>query len=273
MEGVALVSLGALLGRTWSSVTNLVRPPTAAALFRRALEYRNAGRYDEAARLVAEGIERAPQSGLGHLLAAYLHVARHENEPATLAFRRVLALDPYHPRALLGLARIALEENDVKASVALLDRALRFYPDFPEARALQEKVASGPGRRAVTAAAAPAGAPPMAARDLELGIPARDLAVTRADGSVVRARVDDERAQALAHHMAQVHRMASATLARAGLGPLRRGVVETGGGMTLLVSDAGLILSATVDGQLEIGAGLIRIGELGTKLGIKANPT
>jgi tetratricopeptide (TPR) repeat protein len=251
----------------------MIRPPTAASLFRRALEYRNTGRYDEAARLVAEGIEQAPQSSMGHLLAGYLHVARHENEPATLAFRRVLALDPYHPRALLGLARIALEEHDLKASVALLDRALQFYPDFPEARALQEMVANGSRQRAETSAAPLAEAPSMAARDLELGIPARDLVVTRADGSVVRAQVDDERARSLAHHMAQVHRMASATLARAGLGPLRRGVVKAGAGMTLLVSDVGLILSATVDGQLEIGAGLIRIGELGTKLGIKATPS
>jgi tetratricopeptide (TPR) repeat protein len=273
MKGVVLVSLGALLGRTWSGITALLRPPTAAALFRRALEHSSSGRYDEAARLMAEGIEQAPQSGVGHLLTAYLHVARHEIEPATLAFRRVLALDPYHPRALLGLARIAFEENDLKGSVALLDRALQFYPDFPEARAFQEMLASGPGPRAATAAAAPAGAPLMADRDLELGIPAWDLAMTRPDGGVVRAGVDDERAQSLAHHMAQVHRMASATLARAGLGPLRRGVVETGAGMTLLVSDGGLILSATVDGQIEIGAGLIRIGELGTKLGITVNPS
>ena len=257
------MSLGAVLGRTWSGITNRVRPPTAAALFRRALEYRDSGRYDEAARLVAEGIEQAPQSGFGHLLAAYLHVARREMEPAKLAFRRVLVLDPYHPRALLGLARIAFDESDLEASRALLDRTLQFYPDFAEARAFQGMVMTGSGPPAV---------PPMAAHELELGIPARDLAVTRTDGSVVRARVDDERAQSLAHHMAQVHRTASATLARAGLGPLRRGVVETGGGMTLLLSDAGLILSATVDGHVEIGAGLIQIGQLGTKLGIRASP-
>ena len=269
MEGVALVSLGALLGRTWSGIIGMVRPPTAAALFRRALECRNAGRYDEASRLVAEGIEQAPQSGIGHLLAAYLYVARREIEPAKLAFRRVLALDPYHPRALLGLARIALEEHDLETSRALLDRALQFYPDFPEARALQEMVVTV--SRPAAATAAPVGAPLTAAHDLELGIPARDLALTRADGSVVQAPVDDTRAQALAYHLAQVHRMVSATLARAGLGPLRRGVVETPGEMTLFVSDAGLILSASVDGDVGIAPGLIQIGALGTKLGMKTS--
>ena len=266
------MSLGALLGRTWNGIASIVvRPPTAAALFRRALEYRNAGRYDEAARLVAEGIEQAPQSSIGHLLAGYLCAARREIEPAKLAFRRVLALDPYHPRALLGLARIALEENDLEASRALLDRALQFYPDFPEARALQEMAISPSGPAAATTGAAPAGTPLMSAGDLELGIPARDLSVTRADGSPVVARVDDKRAQVLAHHLAQVHRMATATLACAGLGPLRRGVVETGGGMTLLLSDAGLILSATVDGHVEIGAGLTQIADLATKLGMTAS--
>ena len=127
------------------------------------------------------------------------------------------------------------------------------------------------GPVAATAAPAPVGAPLTAARDLALGIPARDLALTRADGSVVQARVDDARAQALAHHLAQVHRMVSATLARAGLGPLRRGVVDTGGEMTLFVSDAGLILSASVDGDVGIAPGLIQIGALGTKLGMKTS--
>ena len=271
MEGVALVSLGALLGRTWSGITGMGRPPTAAALFRRALECRDAGRYDEAVRLVAEGIEQAPQSGFGHLLAAYLYVARREIEPAKIAFRRVLALDPYHPRALLGLARIALEEHDFETSRVLLDRALQLYPDFPEARALQEIVLGLPGPAAATAAPAPLSAPLMAAHNLAPGIPARDLALTRADGSVVQARVDGARAQALAHHLAQVHRMVSATLARAGLGPLRRGVVETRGEMTLFVSDAGLILSATVDGHVAIAAGLIQLGALGTQLGMKTS--
>ena len=265
------MSLGALLGRTWSSIIGMVRTPTAVALFRRALECQNAGRYDEATRLVAEGIAQAPQSGIGHLLAAYLSVARREMEPAKLAFHRVLALDPYHPRALLGLARIALEENDLETSRALLDRALQFYPEFPEARALQEMAKSVSGPAAATALPAAVGAPLTAAHDLDLGIPARDLALTRTDGSVVRARVDDMHAQALAHHLAQVHRIVSATLARAGLGPLRRGVVETQGEMTLFVSDAGLILSATVDGHVAIAPGLVQIGALGTKLGMKTS--
>jgi len=35
-----------------------------------------------------------------------------ETGQARTSFERVLALEPTHPRALLGLARIALEESD-----------------------------------------------------------------------------------------------------------------------------------------------------------------
>ncbi len=265
------MGLATLLGRTWSGITSLVRPPTGAGLFRLADQYRNEGRYDEAARLVAEGLERAPQSGVGHLLSAYLHVAVREIGPAKLAFHRVLALDPHHPRALLGLARIAIEEDDLEGSKALLDRALQFYLDFPEAQALRDMVMSWSSSQAPAAEAGPAVTPPMRADDLPLGAPARDVAVTRADGTLLLTGVDDERANPLAQHVAQVHRTASATLARAGLGPLRRGVIETGAGMTFLLTDAGLILSATLDRNVEIDAGLAQIARLWTKLGVKGS--
>src|SRR5260370_9044451 len=61
---------------------------------------------------------------------------------AKTSFRRVLSLDPYHPRALFGLARIALEEGDIEGCRPFLDRAIQYFPDFPEAKALQEMVAT-----------------------------------------------------------------------------------------------------------------------------------
>ena len=81
------VSFATLLERTWSGITGMVRKPsTPAALFRQADRYRNEGRYDEAARLVAQGLRQAPDSHVGRLLSAYLYVAA----------RRELVRVPWH---------------------------------------------------------------------------------------------------------------------------------------------------------------------------------
>jgi hypothetical protein len=62
--------------------------------------------------------------------------------------------------------------------------------------------------------------------------------------------------------------MASATLGRAGFGPLHHGVIETGTGTTFLLSESDLFLSATLSDSNEIGAGLAAVGALWTTLGI-----
>jgi len=261
------VSFATLLERTWSGITGMVRKPsTPAALFRQADRYRNEGRYDEAARLAAEGLRQAPDSRVGRLLSAYLYVAARRTDRAKTAFHRVLDLDPYHPRALLGLARICIEERDLEGSKVLLDRALQYYADFPEAQALREMVVSWSSAPAPVAEASP----PTLPGDLKTAVPARDLVMTRTDGTLVFARTDAERGNQLAQHLTQVYRMASATLSRAGLGALRRGAIDSGSHMTFLVSDANLILSATLDGNVEVGAGLAQVGRLWTEIGVKA---
>ena len=141
------MGFGALLERVLSSFATL-RSPSAAELFRRADRLRHEGRYPEATRLVQEGLRRAPTSAAGHLLAGYLHLAAREVGPAREAFQSALALDPDHPRALLGLARIAIEAGDPDTARPALARALLYHPDFPEARALAEMLASwGRGSR------------------------------------------------------------------------------------------------------------------------------
>jgi tetratricopeptide (TPR) repeat protein len=259
------VHFARLVGRGWSGITGMVRPRTAAALFRRADRYRNEGRYDEAARLVAEGLQQAPDSSLGHLLSAYLHVAAREMDRGKTAFHHVLALDRYHPRALLGLARISLEEQDLEASKDFLDQALRYYADFPEARALRDLLDSWSSAPPPTAPAAPVDVP-------DASVPARDLVLTRTDGTVLFVRSDEERGSHVAQHLTKVYRMASAALSRAGLGPLRRGAIATESGTTFILSDGDTVLSATLEGQVEIGAGLAQVGRLWPKRGAKEYP-
>lgn len=259
------MSLATFLERTWSGLTGLVRPRSAASLFRLADQYRHEGRYEEAADLIAEGLRLSPNIAVGHLLDAYLHVVFREMPAAKESFRRVLALDPYHPRALFGLARIALEEGDIDGCRPFLDRAIQYFPDFPEAKALQEMVATW----SAPAVATPGALGTMSMDRLRPPAGARDLILTHADGTLVFAQGSEERQRQLAQHMTQVYRIASATLARAGLGALRRGVVEGASEMTFVRSDGGVILGVALPPDVEVGAGLVQVGRLWTDLNVK----
>ena len=260
------MGLATFLERTWSGLAGLVRPRSAASLFRLADQYRHEGRYEEAAELITEGLRVAPNIAVGHLLDAYLHVVFREMPAAKTSFRRVLSLDPYHPRALFGLARIALEEGDIEGCRPFLDRAIQYFPDFPEAKALQEMVATW-SAPAVAAPSAAVGA--INTERLRMPQGARDLILAHTDGTLVFAQGGEERQRQLGLHVTQVFRIASATLARAGLGALRRGVVEGSSEMTFLRSDGGIILGVALPREIEVGAGLIQVGRLWTDLNIK----
>jgi tetratricopeptide (TPR) repeat protein len=254
-EGLGLMRFRGMLARTWNGVRAKIGPPAAATVFRQADQCRTESRYERAAALVSRGLEQDPDSAVGHLLAGYIHVARREAGPAKLAFQRVLELDRHHPRALLGLARLAIEEDDLPRARALLDRALQVYPVFPEAAALQDIVVS----RCAIAGTARAGSPSAGSSAPVDGLAARDIVVTRPDGALVRTTCADERATLVSQHMKQVLGMSSTTLARAGLGSLRRGIIDTDSGTTLVVSDVGLVFTATLDLGVDVGAALLEV--------------
>jgi len=258
------VGLTTFLERTWSGITGLVKPRSASSLFRLADQYRHEGRYEDASELITEGLRVSPNIAVGHLLDAYLHVVFREMAAAKASFRRVLSLDPYHPRALFGLARIALEEGDIEGCRPFLDRAIQYFPDFPEAKALQEMVSTW------TAPAAGASSAIGTISTERLPPGAHDLVLTHADGTLVFAQGAEERQRHLGLHMTQVYRIASATLARAGLGAMRRGVIEGAAETTFLRSDGGVILGVALAREVEVGAGLVQVGRLWTDLNIKA---
>jgi len=258
------VGLRSLLEWAWSGISGALRSPSAAGLFRRADRLRHDGQYEEAERLVAEGLRRSPNSAAGHLLAAYLHLALREPGPAREAFEHALSLDPEHPRALLGLARLAIEESNLERARPYLERALQYHADFPEARALQEMIAGwAPLSVAAPAAGRPSTGVPERLRLLPGG---RDLIMARADGVVVLAQGGQERQGQLAPHITQVSRIASTTLARAGLGALRRGVIESVSETTYLQTDVGLVLAITLPNSVAPGAGLAELARLWTEL-------
>ena len=251
-----------LLSRIWDAITSFTRPPNAATLFRRADLYRQEGRFEEAAELVAQGLRLAPNNGVGHLLSAYLHLAFRQIGPAKSEFQSVLDLDPYHPRALLGLAKIALEERDLAACRPFLDKAL------------QEMVASW------TMTAAPAGqrpayaGPPIQVEKLKPPAGGREFVLTQADGTLVFSQQGDKDAEDLAAHVTQVYRIASATLQRAGLGSLRRGIVQAFTETTFFRSNDRFILALSFPQDVKVGFGLLETDKLWTtslrELGVRA---
>jgi tetratricopeptide (TPR) repeat protein len=260
------VSLAALLERTLHGVMRAPDDSKPAMLFRRADRYRNQGRYDEASQLVSMGLRLAPHSSVGHLISGYVHMAGRRMDQARSEFQRVLAVDPYHPRALLGLARIAIEDQDLEGAKALLDRALLYYADFPEAQALREMLEGWPPAQADVP-----DAPTVAFRgQVSTSGREHDVIAVRTDGSLMLTGADEERGRQLAQHAMQVYRTASATLARAGLGALRSAAIDTGSAMTFLLKDADILFSATMDGAIEVGAGLAQTARLRSDLGVKA---
>jgi tetratricopeptide (TPR) repeat protein len=227
------------------------RPETAAELWGQADRLRRAGRFSEAAQLVVRGLSLDPASITGHLLAAYLHVARRTVEPAKQEFRWVLERDPSHPRALLGLARIALEEGDLEGGREALVRALRAYPDFPEAQALLDSLATRPPT--------PPPAPPRLDR-LRLPASARALLALGGDGAVIAAR--PEAAAGAGRRIARAVRLAAAALQRAGLGALRRAIVEDAEEAHFLRADATLTLAVALPRATHVTQGLLEINRL-----------
>jgi tetratricopeptide (TPR) repeat protein len=241
----------------------LGKRPSTVDLLRRADRYRRQGRYDKALTLVTDGLSRDPNNLLAHLLAAYLHVACRRIQPAKTEFRWILSRDATQPRALLGLARISLEEGDRGACLTFLNRALHFYADFPEARALLDAITAPPPPAPGTTGAAEEASVSMRLDRLHAPPGSRELFLARADGSLLFAHCHgDELPDELPAHVAQVMRLASASLTRSGLGPVRRAIIEEGDATMFLRSEAGLQLALTFPSDIEPAAGLLHMNRL-----------
>jgi predicted regulator of Ras-like GTPase activity (Roadblock/LC7/MglB family) len=157
------------------------------------------------------------------------------------------------------VARIAIEAGDPDAARPALERAVLYHADFPEARMLEKMLAV---RGAVQSNFAWAPTRPVRAEGIRLSQDGRDPILARLDGTVVFAQCDEDQEPVLAQHVVQVVRIASATLARAGLGALRRGVIEGAQASTYLQTDVGLVLALTLPSGTSIADGWSALGRL-----------
>lgn len=212
-------------------------------MLRQAQRLRDHGRFERAAQLVDEALLQDPNYVVGHLLAASLHMVLRETGQARTSFERVLELEPMQPRALLGLARIALEESDARSSCELLSRALTRYPDFPEARALLEVARE----LATTAQGTAASNGVIPSSRVRLPAESREALFLRTDASVLFAEPNGPRTDAAAARTVKLARVATAMLARAGLGPLRHAVIEGVAETTYLRTDDAALLALAFD--------------------------
>ena len=247
-----------LLRRLWTPRGGRA-PLTVAEALRRAEQRRREGRYTEASLLVERGLALDPSNITAHLLAAYLHTARRATAPAKEEFRWVLGRDPNHARALLGLARIALEEGDGRTCHDLLRRALRFYPDFPEAAAL---LAALYAQEAAPPSAA--GAAPAMPRVERLRLPGtgRALIIGRADGGLIASQPVADDAKDVSEALARALRLAAAALTRAGLGPLHRAIVEDSREAIFTRTDGELVVSLALPRATDPTQGLLDVVRL-----------
>jgi Tfp pilus assembly protein PilF/predicted regulator of Ras-like GTPase activity (Roadblock/LC7/MglB family) len=238
-----------VFARIWHMIGGRRRQPTSAQMFRQAQRLRDEGRFEHAAELVESALLSDPGSVVGHLLAGSLHMTLRETGQARTSFERVVALEPTQPRALLGLARIAIEEGEPATCRELLSRALARYPDFPEARALLE-VARG---LEASADAKRAAAPSNGIRADRLRLPAesREALFVRRDATLLFAAPRGPRAEAVAASAVKLARIATAMLARAGLGPLRHAVIEGAAETTYLRTDDAALLALAFDSDVK----------------------
>ena len=128
--------------------------------------------------------------------------------------------------------------------------------------------AAAPGQRPVYTG------PPIQVEKLKPPAGGREFVLTQADGTLVFSQQGDKDAEDLAAHVTQVYRIASATLQRAGLGALRRGIVQAVTETTFFRSNDKLILALSFPQDVKVGLGLLETDKLWTnslrELGVRA---
>jgi cellulose synthase operon protein C len=115
---------------------------TAVATAVRYLGVNDPALFHDAVRAYEEAGARDSRHALSRLLEGELFLEKYNSTDASALFREVLAVNPRHPRALLGLAR-ARAFDGTNEALAYTDSSLAVNPNWPDARAFRARVLIG----------------------------------------------------------------------------------------------------------------------------------
>lgn len=107
---------------------------TVDTLMKYAAESVHANRTDAALEALDQVVSIAPDYVEGWNLRATVHYLRDEYGEAVVDIKQVLALEPRHFGALVGLGRILLELEDRKGALKAFDAALAINPHLADIR-------------------------------------------------------------------------------------------------------------------------------------------
>jgi tetratricopeptide (TPR) repeat protein len=100
----------------------------------RYLGVTNSNLFKDALKAFDEAQAAAPDAHEPAILAGQLFLEKYNSTDAAESFQKVLAVNPNHPEALLGMARVREFDGSSEAMV-LTEKALQVRPDYVEARA------------------------------------------------------------------------------------------------------------------------------------------
>jgi cellulose synthase operon protein C len=115
---------------------------TAVATAVRYLGVNDPALFHDAVRAYEEAGSLDARHALSRLLEGELFLEKYNSTDASALFREVLAVNPRHPRALLGLAR-ARAFDGTNEALAYTDSSLAVNPHWPDARAFRARVLIG----------------------------------------------------------------------------------------------------------------------------------
>jgi tetratricopeptide (TPR) repeat protein len=130
----ALRGAEAALSLMENATVDLTDPANAPALRACLEQLAVSGAHERARELVDDALRAHPEVAAFHALRARaLHAEGAPAEMQRAALERALELDPRHAPALIGLAQLAAEADDVAQALLLYDRAARAQPTDPSA--------------------------------------------------------------------------------------------------------------------------------------------
>lgn len=159
-----------------------------------AAVYFEAGRYEEAAALYRELIEREPGDASLHTSLAGVLGAQGRYEEARGELERALQLNPLNPEAFHNLAVIAQREDDRERAIELYRSALQVNPDYEPSRRALAELTGGSEIRA-----------PLGPEETQAAGIAESASVAARRGDYTRALELLERAEDLAPELALVY--------------------------------------------------------------------